>query len=181
VTARALAAGVDPADEQAVAHIARGLDLDFTTEGLTVDGVLVGLEIRTPAVDRSVSQVSAHPAVRDALVEHQRRIMSAHAIVAEGRDIGTVVYPGAPVKIFLTASIGERARRRHRDLAGAGHEVALEDLAAEIERRDSLDSSRAVSPLVAASDAIHLDTTDMTVDEVVGEIAAIARRVGAGA
>lgn len=181
VTARVLEEGVGPGDADAAAAIARALDMNFTPEGLTVDGRPVGAEIRTPAVDRAVSEVSAHPGVRDALVEHQRRIMAARPIVAEGRDIGTVVYPAAPVKIFLTASIEERARRRRQDLAGAGHEVGLDELAADIGRRDALDSSRAVSPLAPAPDAVHLDTTGMSVEEVVAEIAAIARRVTAEA
>lgn len=175
VTARALERGVAPADGAGLAAIAAELDIAFTDEGMTVDGRPVGPEIRTPAVDRAVSEVSAHPGVRRELVRRQREIMARGGIVAEGRDIGTVVYPDAPVKIFLTASPEERARRRGKDLEADGHPVEPAALIEEIRRRDELDSTRAVSPLTPADDAVHLDTTGMTPDDVVARIVAIAR------
>jgi cytidylate kinase len=179
VTKRALDEGVDPADERALAAIARRLDIGFTPEGIRVDGEPLGREIRTPRVSRTVSAVSAHPAVRRAMVRAQRRILGEGNIVAEGRDIGTVVYPRAPLKVFLTASIDERARRRHRELASHGHEVSLASLRREIAERDRLDSTRAHSPLKPADDAVVLDTTGKTPRAVVAEIVAMARGLGA--
>lgn len=176
VTARALASGVAPDDAPALRAIARDLELGFTPEGLTVDGEPVGPEIRTPAVDAAVSAVSAQPEVREALVRTQRAIMASTPIVAEGRDIGTVVYPEAPVKVYLTASIVERARRRAGDLGAAGHGLSQEAIEAEIERRDRLDSTRTSSPLRRADDAVEVDTTGLTIDEVVERIAALAEK-----
>jgi cytidylate kinase len=179
VTAAGLREGVDPADAAAMAAIAEALPLDFTTEGLLVHGILAGPEIRTPEVDRAVSRVSAHPGVRAALVRHQRRIMEHGGFVAEGRDIGTVVYPEAPVKVFLVASIEERARRRHADLVAAGHEVDPALLAREIAERDRSDSTRNLSPLTPAADAVTLDTSTKSPDEVVDAIADLVARAEA--
>lgn len=133
--------------------------------------------LRTPRVSQGASKVSAHPEVRAALLELQRRIGRAHSSVVEGRDIGTVVFPDAPVKIFLTASPAERARRRHGQLiaSGADDVPAVETIAAEIEERDRRDSERAVAPLRAADDAVLLDSSDMPEDEVVRRILAIAQ------
>ena len=138
-----------------------------------LDGRDVTAAIRGPEVTAAVSTVSAHPAVRSVLVERQRAWVEAHGGgVVEGRDIGTVVFPDAPVKVFLTASADERAspppaRRGRR--GAAGRVDAVRD---DLERRDRLDSSRAASPLVAAGDALRIDTTDRTVDDVVAEIVA---------
>lgn len=176
ITAKALGDGVDVTDERHLAGLARRTTIRFTAAGMEVDGRVVGREIRTPRVSRSVSAVSAHAGVRRALVKLQREILAEGDIVAEGRDIGTVVFPQAPVKIFLTASVEERARRRHKELAQHGHPVSLMALKREIARRDALDSTRAVSPLRPASDAIILDSTKKTARQVIAEIAAIARR-----
>jgi len=136
-------------------------------------------EIRRPEIDKAVSPVSAHRSVRKALVDQQRKISQLGDYVVEGRDIGTVVFPDAPVKIFLTANAEERARRRtaqnlERDI-DSSYEGVLQDLRA----RDQYDSSRAVSPLVAADDAVTLDSTMMTIDYVTNLIVELARQAQA--
>ncbi len=139
-------------------------------ERILLDGRDVTDDIRTPEVSEAASQVAADPQVRRAVVAEQRRLLSAGDWVAEGRDIGTVVAPGAEVKVFLTADPEERARRRAAEL---GADVAM--VLADQTIRDERDRTRAHSPLAPAEGAVEIDTTDMTLDEVVGEIAALAR------
>ena len=139
-----------------------------------LDGRDVSAEIRTPAVAEAASRAAADPAVRDAMVREQRRLLSRGDWVAEGRDIGTVVAPGAELKVFLTATARERARRRADEL-GADPETVL----AEMTIRDQRDENREHSPLVAAPDAVTLDTTGLTLDAVVAQIGALARAVRA--
>ena len=136
-----------------------------------IDGEEVTDVIRTADVDRSVSTVSAHPCVREALLEQQRRIASEGNYVIEGRDIGTVVFPNAELKVFLTASNEERARRRvlQNEQRGVGS-VDFEEVLADILRRDELDSSRQNAPLVAAEDALLLDSTGRDIADVIEEI-----------
>lgn len=145
---------------------------------IVIDGVDVSAPIRTRAVTNAVSAVSAVPAVRAVLVGLQRRLIDGGGIVVEGRDIGTTVAPDASLKVFLTASSEARASRRHRQLAAAGDAAAEADTLAEIERRDARDSGRAASPLAQAPDAVVVDSTTRTVDEVVGEVLAVAARRG---
>ena len=176
VTWRALEAGLAPDDEDAVVALARGLDLVLAPDGrVTVDGEDVTGHLRTPAVTRAVSVVAAIPAVREVMVAHQRRFaVQRRRIVAEGRDIGTVVFPDAQVKVFLDADPAERARRRLAETVAAGSS-APEDVARvarDLERRDHLDRTRAVAPLVPARDARRIDTTPMTPDEVVAAVRA---------
>ncbi len=136
-----------------------------------LDGRDVTAEIRGPEVTAAVSAVSAHEGVRAVLVARQRAwAETRRGGVVEGRDIGTVVFPDAAVKVFLTASDEERARRRTRDEAGTARAADLRDVAASMARRDHLDSNRAASPLVAAADAVVVDTTGRTVDDIVAEI-----------
>jgi cytidylate kinase len=173
VTFAALDAGVPLDDEDACAKVAEAVDLDVDAEaGITrVDGRDVSTEIRGPEVTAAVSVVSAHPAVRRLLVARQREWVEEHGGgVVEGRDIGTVVFPDAAVKVFLTASDDERARRRQLDEVAASRDVEVEAVRDAIARRDRLDSNRAVSPLRAADDALPIDTTRRSVDEVVDEI-----------
>ena len=141
-------------------------------DGVRMDGRDVSAEIRTPAISAAASQAAADPAVRTAMVREQRRLLAAGDWVAEGRDIGTVVVPAAELKVFLTASAQERARRRAAEL-GADPGTVL----AEMTIRDQRDESREHSPLIAAPDAITLDSTGLTLDEVVDRIAALARAV----
>ena len=147
-----------------------------------IDGVDVTGDIRTARIDRSVSSASKHPEVREALVEQQRRIGSQGDYVVEGRDIGTVVFPQAEVKVFLTASNEERARRRvvQNEARGIGS-VDFDEVLADIVRRDELDSARETSPLVAAADAKCIDSTGFTIDEIIEQICAMARAAGANA
>ena len=126
--------------------------------------------IRSPDVTAQVSTVAAFPAVREFLVRQQQEYGAAGGLVAEGRDMGTQVFPDAEVKIFLTASVQERARRRQLDLEKQGYEVSLSQLEAEIAQRDQQDSTRPISPLQKAEDAIEIQTDDLTVEDVVSQI-----------
>jgi cytidylate kinase len=156
VTHVALERGIDVTDGEALAALARALEIEVG-ERVAVDGHDVSEAIRAPAVNAAVSTVAAHPGVRAELVSRQRLWAAAHqGGVMEGRDIGTVVFPDARLKVFLTAGEGERARRRRDE--------------ADVEQRDHLDSTRPVSPLKTADDAIVIDTTELTVDEVVTRI-----------
>ena len=172
--------GVDVADPGAVAAragepvVTSGTDPLAPTIG--VDGVDVSVEIRGEAVNGAVSQVSAVPEVRVRLLELQRAAASDGGIVVEGRDIGSVVLPDAPVKVYLTADPDARAARRALEEGGA--DVAATQ--ASLLQRDAIDSGRATSPLVMADGAAHLDTTAYTLDEVVDQVVALARSVAAG-
>jgi CMP/dCMP kinase len=146
-------------------------DTDPAAPGITVDGMDVSGPIRTPEVTAAVSMVAAVPKVREHLVALQRQIIGEGGIVVEGRDIGTVVAPEAPVKIFLTASADVRARRRNAELAGASVTATQDAMA----RRDRLDSTRQASPLAAAPDAVELDTTRLGLDEVIAEVLRVVR------
>lgn len=177
----ALDRGIDLDDEAAVNALASAITIRFMPGepggSITVDGRDVSREIRTPLVDANVSKVSAYPGVRTAMLEPQRALAQNHDVVAEGRDIGTVVFPDAEVKVFLTAD--PRVRAQRRVLQRHGGDVAdarvLESEVAEtlasIERRDALDASRDVAPLVAAPDAVQIDSTAFTIDEVTDQIA----------
>jgi CMP/dCMP kinase len=173
VTVAVLDADVDLKDDAAiwataqVASVAVGTDADDPWTEL--NGTRVDERIRSRAVTNAVSAVSAVPAVRERLVQLQREIIGAGGIVVEGRDIGTTVAPAAPVKIFLNAHPDARASRRHHDPA-APELSGIALTRAEIDRRDALDSSRPVSPLAKAHDAVEIDTTDLSVDEVVAQI-----------
>lgn len=173
----ALEEGIPLDDAEGLAELAAAHPVSFEYEaGATlatavfVNGFDVTRAIRTPEVDAAVSPVSAVAAVRTALVARQRELAAERDTVVEGRDIGTVVFPHAEVKVFLTASAEERARRRQIDLAAQGHDVEQGEVQARLERRDRYDSTREASPLAIAEDAELLDTTGLSVDEVVDEI-----------
>ena len=200
VTWLALERGVSPDDSEGLGRLAGAIQLRPVSkqgEAVEVAGIRVGPELRENRVDSNVSNVSRHPTVREALVEQQRNYAAtvvwgpdeeSHAashphpypppegegksggIVMIGRDIGTVVLPDAGLKVYLTASAGERAVRRCREMRERGQMADLETVLAEIETRDAIDSSREASPLRPASDAWELDTTCMEVDEVVNDI-----------
>jgi cytidylate kinase len=171
VTLAVLDAGADATDASVCARIAGAARIELEDEVVRLDGRDVSTEIRGPQVTSTVSTVSAHPEVRTILVAQQRQWVGEHGGgVVEGRDIGTVVFPDAPVKVFLTASDEERARRRQRDEAAAERTVDIAAVRESLARRDSLDSGRTASPLLAAEDAIVVDTTAMTVGEVVADI-----------
>lgn len=183
----ALRAGIELDDDAALTELARHTPVDFEHDGASpfptkvlVAGADVTAEIRTPLIDKAVSPVSAVPGVRAAMVEQQRRIASeVPDTVLEGRDIGTVVFPKAEVKVFLTASGQERARRRTIDMERRGAGMTYDEVHADLQRRDAYDSNREASPLKPAADAVAIDTTGMTIDEVVSAIADLVARVRA--
>lgn len=174
------ARGIDLDDGMAVAEAARAMRFHMDSSGdetlITVDGRDVSQAIRTPEVDRIVSKVAAYPGVRVALLGAQRALAAQRDVVAEGRDIGTVVFPNAELKIFLTADPHERAHRRvlqrHQGEPVGRAELAAEEARtfADLERRDELDSSRAVAPLAAAEDAVTIDSSSCSIEEVVCRI-----------
>ena len=162
------------ATDEAILRAVEGIDvrLACTDSGtrVTVDGTDVTGEIRTPAVTHIVSRVAALGPVREKMVELQRAMAADGAVVMDGRDIGTNVLPNADVKIFLTASVEERARRRYDEMKEKGYAVDFDDLKKEIASRDKQDSERAISPLRQAEDAILLDSTALSIDAVVARI-----------
>jgi CMP/dCMP kinase len=171
VTLAALQRGVRVDDEPACSALAQGLRIDVENGVTRLDGRDVSAEIRGPEVTGAVSTVAAHPAVRKELVDRQREWVEKHGGgVVEGRDIGTVVFPDAQVKVFVTASDEERARRRQRDEAAAARAVDIDAVRADLARRDALDTGRTTSPLRPAKDAVVIDTTGRDVDDVVAEI-----------
>ncbi|WP_010583537.1 (d)CMP kinase [Schlesneria paludicola] len=163
-------------DEASVEEVAKGLQIVFSESRLLLGGADVTDAIRTQTVTRSVPIVAANPAVRRQLVQLQQIVGRTSNLVTEGRDQGTDVFPNAECKFFLTASPRERARRRQLELKGKGEIVSLEDLLEQQQRRDRLDESRACSPLQPASDALLVDTTEMSLDEVSNHLEIIAKR-----
>ena len=163
-------------DEDAVAGLAERSRIDISDARITIDEADVTREIRTPEIDRAAAAVARLPKVRSVLVDRQREVGRRGAIVMEGRDIGTVVFPDADVKIFLDASPEERARRRANDPAHSGGPTAVADVAALLTERDRLDTTRSASPLYAAADAVVIDTTGKSINEVVREVLAVVRQ-----
>ena len=182
VALRALALGIAPDDEQALARLVDGIDIQVrpasVLDGRQIDVILedrdVSHEIRTPAVDAIVSRVAASPAVRAGLIDLQRRQIQGAGTILAGRDIGTVVCPDADLKIYLTASSGERARRRLRQVGGADAE--LDAIQQAIDERDRSDASRAIAPMARADDAVDVDTDGKTVEDVITIVRDLLRR-----
>lgn len=180
---RALQNGVGFDDAEALGEIARNYEISFGHEPgdpspkqVFIGAADVTSAIRTAEIDKAVSPVSAVVAVREALVDQQRRIGNAGDYVVEGRDIGTTVFPAAEVKVFLTASNEERARRRvAQNLERGVGSTDFEEVLADLVRRDEADSSRAASPLRPAEDAVHIDSTAHTAEEVIAQICALAQ------
>jgi len=176
---KVLKAGVQPEDESAVAKLIGETEIQVTVEGgeprVLLDGNDVTADIRTSEVTLAAAKVSCHPEVRVKLVDLQRRFASGRGVVMEGRDIGTVVFPDAALKVFLKADAHERARRRLEQDRKEGRAATLEQTAYEIGRRDQLDAERTISPLVPARDAYQIDSTHLTADEVVKLILKLVR------
>jgi cytidylate kinase len=171
---------VDWDDGPALGALVDGLSLTFQRdpqEGLKliIDGDDRSQDIRTPHISTGASRVSRHAEVRSALLSLQRRLGAAGGVVLEGRDIGTVVFPDAEVKVFLTASDDARARRRHAELVRGGHEVELERVLGDIRARDALDSERDIAPLRAAADAVLMDTSDIALEQVIDKLETLVR------
>lgn len=179
---RVLEDGVPVDDEEAVIRSVRMADIQLLSGGRRIsvwlDGKDVTDKIRTPEVTLAAARVSRLPEVRQKLIQLQRSFGREQGVVMEGRDIGTVVFPEAPLKIFLTARPEERARRRLKDERLKGRDATLEQTAYEIGRRDQLDAERKISPLAAAADACQLDSTSLGADEVVEEIIRLAKGRG---
>lgn len=177
VTWAALSNGTSIEDEAAVTALAERLRIDVTPPDIDdgrqytilADGVDVTWAIRTPAVDAHVSPVSAYPGVRRALVAQQRRVAAGGRVVMVGRDIGTVVLPDADLKLYLDATVEERAYRRWREVLARGENADYEAVLASMRRRDDIDSNRKASPLRVAGDAVVVDTTDLGIAEVLAE------------
>jgi len=176
----AIRRGVDLDDASAVARVAAEMRPYFEPvedrgSRTYLDGTNVTRDIRAEEVGMNASRVASHPQVREALLKRQRDFRAAPGLVADGRDMGSVVFPDAPLKIFLTASAEERAIRRHKQLKEKGIGVSLRGLLKDIEARDEQDEKRAASPLKAAPDAIVIDSTALSIDEVVEQVLAHAR------
>jgi cytidylate kinase len=176
---KVLESGAAPEEEMAVAELIAGAEIDFRTEGsqaaVFLDGRDVTQAIRTPEVTLAAAQVSRLPEVRKKLIGLQRSLVRGKGVVMEGRDIGTVVFPEADLKVFLSATVEERARRRLRQDEEEGRSSTLEQTAYEIGRRDQLDAERKISPLVPAADALEIDSTHLSADQVVERILDVMR------
>jgi cytidylate kinase len=172
VALQAVNGGVVADDESGLAHLAVGMKPRFTDGRVELDGVDVTDAIRTEEVSRVASQVAVHPAVRQALLDLQHAFRRPPGLVADGRDMGTVVFPDATLKVFLTASVPARAERRYKQLIEKGFPANIPTLARELEARDRRDSERSASPLKPAQDAYQLDTSSLTIDEVVAQVLA---------
>ena len=167
-------------DQAALVALAVNLDIAFPTQGalageVLLDGEVVSAAIRTEACGQRASELAAHNQVRQALLERQRGFRQPPGLVADGRDMGTVVFADAPVKIFLTASVEERALRRHKQLMQQGVSASLHDLLQDMQARDKRDTQRAVAPLKPAEEAVTIDTTTMAIDTVIEKVMALAR------
>jgi cytidylate kinase len=172
---------IAPEDEEALQPLAAHLDVQFTCDELcnvkiTLEGENVTHTIRTEQVGSVASKIASLPRVREALLRRQRAFRENPGLVADGRDMGTVVFPGAEVKIFLTADARERANRRYLELKQKGHDVNIDDLLSEIQTRDERDMNRAVAPLIPAADAYLLDSTNKSIDQVLQEVLSFVKK-----
>lgn len=170
--------GIAPTNEAALRTMALQLQVQFVDGKTLLNGADISRAIRNETVGAYASQIAALPGVREGLLQRQRDFRLAPGLVADGRDMGTVVFADAPLKVFLTASAEERARRRYLQLKDAGHSVSLPDLVEEIRARDERDTGREVAPLKPADDAVVLDSTTLTIEQVVERILAEATARG---
>jgi cytidylate kinase len=168
VALRAIRTGVAQDDANALAAIAASLDASFDGTTIHLEGSDVTEAIRAEEVSAGASRVAVHPAVRAALLARQRAFRRSPGLVADGRDMGTVVFPDASLKLFVTASAGERALRRHKQLIEKGISSSIDGLLRELQERDARDAARAEAPMKAAEDAAILDTTGLSIDEAIG-------------
>lgn len=178
ITYKCLKLGIDINDRQKVVDLCSRTEVDFVDNSIYLDGVRLGEEIRTLEVSSKVSDVAKIPQVREFLLEKQREIGKRSDVILDGRDVGTHIFPDTKYKFFLNASAQERGRRRYQELVDKGQTVVLEDIIEDIKKRDYIDSTREVAPLVKADDAIEVDSTSMTIDQVVTYISDIVRRIG---
>ena len=170
VALQAVRTGTGLEEKEALANFASHLDVAFVAGKILLEGDDVTADIRSERVSTGASEVAVHGDVRAALIGRQRAFRRPPGLVADGRDMGTVVFPDAPLKVFLTATAEERARRRHKQLIAKGISVTMDSLLRDIRERDARDAGRAAAPLRPAPDAVLLDTTELTIDEVVGRV-----------
>jgi len=159
--------GISWQDENALARLARELDIQFCNGEIMVDGAVVSDEVRTEEMGRGASEVAVHPALRRALLDLQQSFRQAPGLVADGRDMGSVVFPDALVKIFLTASVEARAQRRYKQLMSKGIHANLPDILQDLQTRDARDRQRSEAPLKQCADAKLLETSDLTIEQAV--------------
>lgn len=178
ITYKCIKEDIDVNDIQRVVDLCSRTDVDFVDNYIYLDGQCLNEEIRTLQVSSRVSDVAKIPQVREFLLEKQREIGKRSDVILDGRDVGTHIFPDAKYKFFLNASAQERGRRRYQELIDKGQSVALEEIIEDIKKRDYIDSTREVAPLVKADDAIEVDTTSMTIDQVVTYISDMVRRIG---
>ena len=175
VALQALRTGTPLSAAPELARLAAELDVTFRDGDVVLEGQDVTDAIRAEAVSAAASQVAVHPPVRTALYERQRAFRRPPGLVADGRDMGTVVFPDALIKVFVTASAEERARRRHKQLITKGISITMESLLRDIRERDARDAGRAAAPLKPAADAVILDTTDLTIEAAIGRVLGLYR------
>ncbi len=169
--------GVSESDNESIEELLKNVKMDYKDGELYLNGKKVGEEIRTAETGILASKYAKNPVVRKHLSRLQREIADNRKMVVEGRDIGTVVLPDADLKIFLTASVEERARRRYEELVKKGEKISYKEVLEQLKRRDEQDSKREVAPLKPAEDAVVIDTTKLTVDEVVDRIVELVRKI----
>lgn len=167
---KASSRGVLPEDREAVKHLMEDTDIDFADGDIILDGEIINDKIRTPEISKAASLYSAIPEVREKLVEIQRKMGMRKSVIMDGRDIGTNVFRDAEYKIFLTASAKERAERRFEELTAKGQKVDFNEVLRDIEKRDHDDMTRALNPLRKAEDAVEIDTTGLSIDEVIERV-----------
>lgn len=173
ITYCVIANGIPPGDRQGIIRTAAAVHIELKDGHVFLNGANVSGFIRSVSVDGRVSEIASIPEVRKGLVEQQRRMAENKSVVMDGRDIGTVVLPKADLKIFLTATLAERAKRRFKELEAANPGISLEQVMEKLQKRDHLDSTRGHSPLIAAEDAIIIDTTGKNIETVLKEIIGI--------
>ena len=172
-----LTSSISLSDIEEITKVLEKTNIEFKNSEIFLNNLNVTNEIRSKNVTANVSAVSAIPQVREKLVNLQRKIASENNSILDGRDIGTVVFPNAELKIFLTASVKIRALRRYNELIAKDKNIDINEIEAEIEKRDKLDSSRETSPLIKAADAIEIDTSDLSIDEVANTILKLAEEI----
>ena len=172
-----LISSISLSDIEEITKVLEKTNIEFKNNEIFLNNLNVTNEIRSKNVTANVSAVSAIPQVREKLVDLQRKIASESNSILDGRDIGTVVFPNAELKIFLTASVKIRALRRYNELIAKDKNIDINEIEAEIEKRDKLDSSRETSPLIKAADAIEIDTSDLSIDEVANTILKLAEEI----
>lgn len=177
LTLKIIQHNIDPSNTNEVIKLAKNTNIDFKGNNIYLDGKIVDQEIRENYVSQNVSYIAKIKEVRDLMLILQRNMAKTKSVVMDGRDIGTVVLPDAKFKFFITATVEERARRRYKELIEKGEKnINLEDVISDIAKRDYIDSNREIAPLKQSKDALLLDTTDKTIDEVVNYIVAIVLR-----